>query len=135
MGTHSTGYQKLLQHLLIPLIKWPILIYEVPISFVSKLEQNVSVYIWKWLKLHKSITSLRFYSSGSPCPLPVRGSTSVLKSSKISIYMLQKHSQDTSVSSCVRKLQAGNWQVEEAVWACETDPIIGHHQHNCHGLR
>ena len=49
--------------------------------------------------------------------------------------MLQKHSQDTSVSSCVRQLQAGNWQVEEAVWACETDPIIGHHQHNCHGLR
>ena len=42
------------------------------------------------------------------------------------------------VSICVPKLQAGHWQVEEAVQACETDlkpkSIIGHHQHSCHGL-
>ena len=47
-------------------------------------------------------------------------------------------SQDASVSSCVSKLQTGNWQVEEAVWACEADfnhkSIIGHHQHSRHGL-
>ena len=105
---------------------------------MSKLEQKASVYIWKWLKLHKSITSLSFYCSASPCPLPVRGLTSVLKSSKISRHLLLKHSQDASVSSSVPKLQAGNWQVEEAVRACETDlkhkSIIGHHQHSCHRL-
>ena len=119
-------------------IQWPILIYEVQISLVSKLEEKASVYIQKWLKLHKSIISLSFYSSTSPCPLPVRSLTSVLKSSKISRHLLLKHSQDASVSSCVPKLQAGNWQVEEAVWACETDfkhkSIIGHRQHGCHGL-
>ena len=124
--------------LLIPRIQWPILIYEVPTSFVSKLEQKASVFIPKWLKLHKSITSLSFYSSASPCPLPVRSLISVLKSSKISEHLLLKHSQDALVSSCVPKLQAGNWQVEEAVRACETDlkhkSIIGHHQHSHHGL-
>ena len=54
-SSHFTGSQKLwfLQHLLIPRIQWPILIYEVPISLVSKLEQKTSVYIRKWLKLHK----------------------------------------------------------------------------------
>ena len=106
-SSHFTGSQKLwfLQHLLIPCIQWPILIYEVPISLVSKLEQKASVYIQKWLKLHKSITSLLFYSSASPCPLPVRSLTSVLKSSKISGHLLLKHSQDASVSSCVPKLQ------------------------------
>ena len=79
-----------------------------------------------------------FYSSASPCPLLVRSLTSVLKSSKISSHLLLKHSQDESVSSCVPNLQAGNWQVEEAVQVCETDlkhkSIIGHHQHSCHGL-
>ena len=99
---------------------------------------KASVYIRKWLKLHKSITSLSFYSSASPCPLPVRSLTSVLKSSKISGHLLLKHSQDASVSSCVPKLQKGNWQVEEAVHACEKylkhKSIIGHHQHYCHGL-
>ena len=138
--SHFTGSQKLwfLQHLLIPRIQWPILIYEVPISLAFKLEQKVSVHIRKWLKLHKSITSLSFYSSASPCPLPVRSLTSVLKSSKISGHLLLKHSRDRSVSSCVPKLQAGHCQVEEAVQACETDlrhkSIIGHHQHSRHGL-
>ena len=118
---HFTGSQKLwfLQHLLIPRIQWPILICEVPISLVFKLEQKASACIRKWLKLHKSIASLSFYSSASPSPLPVR--TSVLKSSKISGHLLLKHSRHASVSSCVPKLQAGNCQVEEAVQACETD--------------
>ena len=75
-----------------------------------------------------------FYSSASPCPLPVRSLTSVLKSSKISGHLLLKHSQDPSVSSCVPKLQAGQL---EAVQACEADlrqMLIGHHQHSRHGL-
>ena len=134
--SHFTGSQKLWssQNLLIPRIQWTILIYEVPISLVSKLEQKASVS----LKLYKSITSLPFYSSASHCPLPVRSQTSVLKSSKISRHLLLKQSRDASVSSCVSKLQADNWQVDEAVHACETDikhkSITGHHQHSCHGL-
>ena len=81
---------------------------------------------------------LPFYSSASPCPLPVRSLTSVLKSSKISGHLLLKHSQDLSVSSCVPKLRAGHWQVEEAVQACETHlrhkSLTGHYQHSRHGL-
>ena len=61
-----------------------------------------------------------------------------LKPSKISRDLLLKYSQDPSVSCCVPKLQAGNWQGEEAVQASETDlrhkSITGHHQHSCHGL-
>ena len=105
---------------------------------MSKLEQKTSVNIRKWLKLHKSITSFSFYSSASPCPLPVKSLTSVPKSSKISGHLLLKHSHDPAVSSCVPKLQAGNWQVGEAVQACETDlkpkSITGNHQHSHHGL-
>ena len=43
--SHFTGSQKLwfLQHLLIPRIQWPILIYEVPISLALKLEQKASL--------------------------------------------------------------------------------------------
>ena len=86
-SSHFTGSQKLwfLQHLLIPRIQWPILIYEVPISLVSKLEQAASVYIRKWIKLHKSITSLSFYSSASPCPLPVRSLRSVPNPPKLAV--------------------------------------------------
>ena len=54
------------------------------------------------------------------------------------IYKLN-HSHDPPVSSCVPQLQAVNWQIEEAVQICKTylrhKSIIGHHQHNCQGLR
>ena len=72
--SHFTGTQKLwiLQHLLIPRIQWPLLIYEIPISLASKLEQKVSVFIRKWLHLHHSTSSLCFYSSTSPYPLPIK---------------------------------------------------------------
>ena len=84
--SHFTGTQKLwiLQHLLIPRIQWPLLIYETSISLTFKLEQKVSVFIRKWLHLHHSTLSLCFYSSVSPYPLPIKGLSSVLKASKIS---------------------------------------------------
>ena len=107
--------------------------------WASKLEQKTSVYIRKWLKLHKSITSLSFYSSASPCSLPVRSLTSVLKFLKISGNLLLKHLQGLSVSSCVPKWQAGNWEVEEAVQTCEADlrhnSIIGNDQRTHQGMR
>ena len=69
--SHFTGSPKLwfLQHLLVLCIQWPVLIYEVLIFLLSKLEQKTSVYIRKWLKLHKSITSLPFFSLQPPLVL------------------------------------------------------------------
>ena len=107
--------------------------------WASKLEQKASVYIRKWLKLHKSITSLSFHSSASPCLLPIRSLTSVLKFLKISGHLLLKHLPGPPVSSCVPKLQAGNWEVEQVVQTCKADlkhnSIIGNHQHTHQGMR
>ena len=45
--SHLTGTQKLwiLQHLLIPRIQCPLLIYEIPLSLAFELKQKVSVFI------------------------------------------------------------------------------------------
>ena len=138
--SHFTGTQKLwiLQHLLIPGIQWSLLIYEIPISLAFKLEQKVSVFIQKWLRLHHSTSSLGFYSSVSPCPLPIKSLSSALKASKISAHLLLRSSQDPLVSGCVPKLQAGTWKVEDAVSTCKNDIKINHvwgsSHHNRQGL-
>ena len=121
--SHFTGTQKLwiLQHLLIPRIQWSLLIYEVPISLAFKLKQKVYVFIRKWLHLHHSTSSLCFYSSASPCPLPIKSLSSALKASKISGHLLLRNSQDPLISSCVPKLQTGAWKVEDTVLSCESD--------------
>ena len=137
--SHFTGTQKLwiLQHQLIPGIQWPLLIFETPISLAFKLEQKVSVFIRKCLRLH-STSSLCFYSSVSPCPLPRNRLSSALNASKITGYLLLGSSQVTLVSGCVPKLQTGTWKVQDAVSSCENDikinQLCGSSHHNRHGL-
>ena len=94
-----TGTQKLwiLQHLLIPRIQWPLLIYEIPISLAFKLEQKVSVFIQKWLHLHHSTSSLFLYSSVSLCPLLIKNLSSALKASTISGHLFLRSSPDPLV--------------------------------------
>ena len=62
----------ILQHLLVPRLRWPLLIYEIPITIVIRLEQKISCFVRKWLKLHNSTTNLCLYSSSLfflPSPL------------------------------------------------------------------
>ena len=134
------GTQKLwiLQHLLILRIQWSLLVYEVPISNATKLEQNIFSFIRKWLQLHKSTSSLLFCSKPSPSPLPINKLTSVLKSAKISGHLLLRGSQDPLVANCIPQLKTGSWHVEEALTTTESDVKIklipGHHQFGCKGL-
>ena len=138
--SHFTGTQKLwvLQHLFIPRIQRPLLIYEAPISLAFKLEQKLSVFICKWLHLHHSTSSLCFYSSVSPCPLPIKRLSSALKASKITEHLLLRKPKDPLVSSSIPKLQTGTWKVKIPVLSCENDIIIsqvcGNSHYNRHGL-
>ena len=138
--SHFTGMEKLwiLQHLLIPRIQWPLLIYKIPISLAFKLEQKVFIFTGKWLHLHHSASSLCFYSSISQCSLPITTLSSALKALKISGHLLLRSSQDPLISSCVPKLQAGTCKVEDAVLSCENDikisQVCGNSNHKRHGL-
>ena len=118
-----TGAQKLwfLQHLVIPRIQWSLLIYEVSISCALSLEKSISIYIRKWLKIHPSITNLSIYSPVSPCPLPVKSLSSILKSAKISGHLLLRDSKDTTISSSNPNLKVGKWKVDKASTIAEAE--------------
>ena len=68
----------ILQHALIPRLRWPLLIYEFSMSLVVALEQKISCFIRKWLRLHNTTTNICLYSSSSPWPLPIKSLSSVL---------------------------------------------------------
>ena len=128
----------ILQYLLLPRARWPIQIYEIPFSTVLKLEQSTSVYIRRWLKLHRSTTNICLYSSNSPCPLPIKSLTSVLKAAKISGHLLLRDSSDPLVNTSVPQLKVGQWIVEDVVRQGEDkiyfEKVLGYHQHNRAGL-
>ena len=128
----------ILQHLLIPRLRWPLLIYEIPLNIVIRLEQNISCYIRKWLRLHNSTTNISLYSSTSPCPLPLKGLSSVLKAAKVSGHLLLRDSADKVVSDSNINLKAGKWNVsksvKEAEETLEFKKILGYHQTNRAGF-
>ena len=118
-----TGSQKLwiLQHLLIPKVQWALLIYEVPMSSVSTLEKKVSVFFIKWLNIHHSTTNICLYSPISPCPLPLKSLSSVLRSSKISGHLLLRDSNDPKVSSANPAISAGLWHADGPTSIAESE--------------
>ena len=136
--SHFTGTQKLwiLQHLLIPRIQWPLLIYEIPISLAFKLEQKVCLH--SKVVTSPSLNIKSFYSSVSPCPLSIKSLSSALKASKIRGHLLLRSSQNTLVSDCIPKLQTGPLKVEDAVSSCKNDikinQVCGNSHHNRQGL-
>ena len=117
------GTQKLwiLQHLLIPQIQWSLLIYEISISHASFLDKKISKFIRKWLNIHSSTTDISLYSSISPCTLPIKSLTSILKSSKISGHLLLRDSKDPLVSSVSPSLKSGHWKATSATQITEAE--------------
>ena len=80
--------------------------------------KKISKYIRKWLNIHISTIDLSFYYLISPCPLPI---TSILKSSKISRYLLLHDSKDPLLSSVSPNLKNGHWKAASATQNTEAE--------------
>ncbi|XP_057296162.1 uncharacterized protein LOC130625104 [Hydractinia symbiolongicarpus] len=134
-GIHKVWF---LHHILIPRIRWPFLIYKVPISRIVSLEQKFSFFIRKWLRLHHSISNISLYSASSPCPLSLKCQSSVIKSAKISGHLLLRDSADPLVSDSPPDLKAEHWKVDQTGKSAESQlefmKILGFHQLGRAGL-
>ena len=102
------------------------------------MEQKISCFIRKWLRLHNSTSNICLYSSSSPCPLPLKSLTSVHKAAKVSGHLLLRESADKFVSEANINLQCGKWHVSDEVKRAEEliefKKILGYHQTNRAGF-
>ena len=48
----------ILQNMLILILRWPLLIYEISISVVNCLEHKISSFLRKWLNIHHPTTNM-----------------------------------------------------------------------------
>ena len=95
---------------MIPRIQWSLLIYKISISHASFLEKKISKFIRKWLNIHSSTTDISLYSLISPCSLPIKSLTSILKSFKISGHLLLRDSKYPLVSTVSPSLKSWHWK-------------------------
>ena len=129
----------MLQNMLIPRLSWPVIIQAISISVVNCLEHKISSFLRKLLNIHNSTRNICLYFSTSSCRLPLKGLTSILKSTKVSGHLLLRESADKQISESVSQLPCGFWDVAKAVVDAESrlefHKVTGYHQKSRAGFR
>ena len=116
--TQLTGFQKawVMHFILFYQMKWDLMIFEVPISFVEALEIKQNVYARKWLGLPKCTTDVSLYSNNVPCPLPLKSLVTLFKETKVGSFLQLQYSKDDQVTSTLRAHKTGcKWSIGEAI--------------------
>ena len=67
------------QHGVLPRLLWPLMIYDVPLTIVEKMERNISGHLRRWLGVPQSFFSVGLYSAGSKLQLPLKALTEEYK--------------------------------------------------------
>ena len=112
--SHARGAMKLwaLHHILLQQVRWDLMIYELPISFVEKLETSVSVYIRRWLGVSRNMTNVALYAKKSICPLPFTSLVNMFKTTKVNSHMQLVESRHNEVVQNVTPANTGRkWKL------------------------
>ena len=127
-----SGFMKVwtLQHLLLPKVQWQLMLYDIPLSWVQKLEQTVSKHIRKWLGVSRNLTGVALYSRDVPCPLTLTSLSSLFKTTKVNAYLQLRQSGDEQVRAGASESNAGRaWLPSDAAKRAESrlwqDELVG----------
>ncbi|KAK0147668.1 hypothetical protein N1851_012858 [Merluccius polli] len=111
----ALGYQ----HGVLPRLLWPLLVYEVPISTVERLERKMT-YLRRWLGIPRSFCSIGLYSTGSKLQLPVASVVEEYKATKTHKAMMLRDSQDARVPQADIEVGTGRkWSASRALREAE----------------
>ena len=96
---------------LLPHMMLPLMVYEIPMTKVEKLERTVSSYIKKWLGLSRCLSNIGLYGHGA-LELPVSSLTGEIKCTKVRLNMTLTESQDDMIQVAA---PTGNWEVMDPI--------------------
>ena len=105
---------------MLPRLLWPLLVYEVPISTVERLERKMNTYLRRWLGVQRSFCSIGLYSTGSKLQLPVASVVEEYKATKTCDAMMLRDSQDVRVRQADIEVGTGRkWSASRALREAE----------------
>ena len=119
-----TGLQKCwgYQYVVLPKMKWPLAIYEIPLSTVSLWEQKTNKFLRKWLGVGHTLSRLCLFSKESCVALPIDSLQDTWKVEKCRLQQSYNNSSDKSIQALKPKVVAGRkWKPEEELRAAERD--------------
>ena len=128
-----------LQFVLYPRVLWPMMMYDLAISRIERIEQKCNNYIRKWLGLPKMLTTAALYGKTIPLRLPLASIAEEFKAGKVRTVMTLRYSKDVRIRENPPEVRSGKkWIVEQTVnkiiEQLEHKDIVGAVQTNREGL-
>ena len=128
-----------LQFVLYARLLWPMMIYDLALTRIERIEQRCNCYIRKWSGLPKMLTTSALYGRLSPLKLPIASITEEFKAGKIRTVMTLRYSKDEKIRSNPPEVRTGQkWSAEmttdDLVCQLEHKDVIGSVQNNREGL-
>ncbi|XP_063435804.1 uncharacterized protein LOC134716731 [Mytilus trossulus] len=109
------------QHGLLPRISWPLMLYEITLSTVEKLERTINRHLRKWLGVPPSFTTVGLYSRTAKLQLPLTSIVEEFKVCKTRLVMTLKESKDDKVRTAGVQVRTGRqWSASKAVSEAES---------------
>lgn len=94
-------------HLILPRIQWQLMIYEIAISFVERLETLVSRFLRKWLGFSRNLSSVALYCKQAKLRLPLVGLTETAKKTSVNCLLQLRASSDEVVQKVDPVIRCG----------------------------
>jgi hypothetical protein len=109
------------QHILLPKIMWPLMVYDIPLSKVEAIEKQVNGFIRKWLGVPRCLSSVALYGKTSMLQLPFASLVEEFKVGKVRLQLMLRDSPDSFIRNLEPELEAGRkWRVLEALNEAES---------------
>ena len=104
-----TGLQKCwgYQFMVLAIMKWPLAIYEIPLSTVSRWEQNTNKFLRKWLGVGHTLSRLCLFNRESCVALPINSLQDTWMVEKCRLQQSYNHSSDKSLKALKPMVAAG----------------------------
>jgi len=127
------------QHSLLPRLTWPLMVNDIPISLVEKLEQKVSKHLRIWLGLPPSFTSIGLYGKTNRLQVPLSSLVEEYKVAKTRLLLTLRDSTDEMIRNAGIEVRTGRkWSVTQTVDSAEASlkhqDIVGNTNKGREGL-
>ena len=139
-----------LHHIFLLQIRWDLMVYEIPLSWVGTMNTMLSRFLRKWLGLSKNLTDVALFAKSSPCPLPFTSLVQMFQVTKVNSQLQLSESKHQEVKQNARSTVTGKWKlydvkevfgleadfgvIREAERRMDMERIVGHTQQGRAGI-
>ena len=84
------------------MVGWPLMVYEITLSWLESVEAYLNGYLLKLLGFGKNMSNVSLYRDETPCLLPIHSLVTEFKKPKVGGLLQLQQLEDQSVRQCTR---------------------------------